>query len=346
MNRTPVVPVHRRRERGQALAYAGITLLTLMGFAVIGVDVARLAFTAAEVQSIADAAATAGAGALANKDPNPTAVATAVVQQNYVDAKYGTVGGSAADVVKSITPGIWNFDAAWNTDPFVASTWGDPNANAVRVVARAQVQNMIAPVFGVLHSNVERQSTAAMGGACTELVTLPIAIEHDAIQQFLNSPDCRNIPVTRLFQVPVDNSCFTSLSTASAGSGNEKAHVPAQCQGSGGNSGGGQTETLNINDSIRLDNGQQDSVLKTIAACLNASPPLNEFVVPVIPDNSCCGGCAQPVVSFARIIIDHVQTTGASSQKGVYIKGVCKEDFSGTNPGCATGGENAMTMVK
>ncbi len=339
-------PVHRRRERGQALAWVGITLLTLTAFAVIGVDVGRLAFTAAEVQSIADATATAGAVALGNKEASPAAAATSVAQQNYVDAKYGTVGGAVTDVIKSITPGVWNFNAAWDTDPFVASTWGDPNANAVRVVARAQVENMVAPVFGVLHSDVERQSTAAVGGACTEVATLPIAIEHDVVQQFIQAPDCRNIPVTRLFQVPLDNSCFTSLTTASASASSEKAHIPTQCDGQGSNDGGGQSETITIGDQISLNTGQDDSVLKTFQGCLDASPPLNEFVIPVIPDNSCCGGCTQPVVSFARIIIDHVVATGQASSKGVFVKGLCEEQLTGTNPGCSTGGENAMSMVR
>ena len=145
--------------------------------------------------------------------------------------------------------------------------------------------------------------------------------------------------MTRNFQVPTDNSCFTSLTTDSASASTEKSLVP-KC-GSGG--GGGQTQTVSIGDSINLDNGQQSTVLQALDDCVKAGQ--TEFVVPVVGDGA-CGPHNSNVVAFARIIIDHVQSTGAATQKGVYIKGVCRETVSGTNPGCLTGGENAMAIVQ
>jgi hypothetical protein len=324
------------------LAFIGIGMMAFVAMAVIGVDVARLAFTAAEVQSIADATATAGAMGLAMRSADPLAEATAVTQANYVDARMGTVGTGPTDVIKSITPGIWDFGAK----SFTATAWTDPAANAVRARGVATVDNLVAAAIGFAQSDVERQATAAAGGACTEIGSLPIAIEQDAVQQFMDSPDCRSIPETRLFQVPTDNSCFTSLSTAAASASTEKSLIPAACAGQGGAVGGGQTAAVSIGDSIALNNGSDTIVLKTLEACLSASPPLTEFVVPVIAADSCCGGCTQPVVSFARIIIDHVNATGAAAQKGVYIKGVCREQLTGTNPGCNTGGENAMAIMQ
>jgi hypothetical protein len=342
MHVKPVALSSRTRQRGQALAFFGIGMLAFVALAVIGVDVGRLAFTAAEVQSIADAAATAGAGALADHRPNPLGDATSVVGQNYVDARTGTVGGATTDVIKSITPGVWDS----TSQTFAASSWTDPNANAVRARGVATVDNLVAAAIGVMTSDVERQATAVAGGACTEVAALPIAIEQDAIQQFLDSPDCRSIPETQLFQVPGDNSCFTSLSQSAASAAEERAHIPAACQGPGGNTGGGQTATLSIGDPIRLNNGSDGSVLKTFEGCLSADPQLREFVVPVIAANSCCGGCSQNVVSFARIIISEVRQTGPAAQKGVYITGVCREALTGTNPGCNTAGENAVAIVK
>ena len=332
-----------RSQRGQALAFVGICMVLFVGLAVIGVDVARLAFTAAEVQSIADATATAGAGALASHSTTPLADATSIVQQNYVDARTGSVGSGTTDVIKSITPGIWDFTAK----TFTASSWTDPATNAVKARGVATVDNLVAAAIGAVTSDVERQAIAAEGGACTEVATLPITIEQDAIQQFLDVPDCSSIPPTRLFQVPIDNSCFTSLTTAAAGAATEKAHIPSQCAGQGnGNVGGGQTATLTIGDPISLNTGQDDTVLKTIQGCLDATPPLREFVVPVVPANSCCGGCTQNVATFVRITIDHVQATGASSGKGVFISSICREALSGSNPGCTTGGENAMALIQ
>ena len=339
MHVKPVALSSRKSERGQALAFFGIGMLAFVALAVIGVDVGRLAFTAAEVQSIADAAATAGAGSLADHNPDPLGDATKVVQQNYVDARMGSVGSATTDVIKSITPGVWDFTA----QTFTPSSWTDPNTNAVRALGIATVDNLVAAAIGVMTSDVERLATAAAGGACTEVTALPIAIEQDAIQQFLDAPDCRSIPVTALFQTPGDNSCFTSLSTASSSASEERAHIPAACQGPGGG-GGGQTATLSVGDPIALNNGQDNVVLKTIDGCLSADPRLDEFVVPVIGAGACCGGCTKNVVTFARIIIDHVETTG--SNKGVYIRGVCREKNTGTNPGCNTAGENAVAIVK
>src|SRR5262245_16443309 len=81
MHTLSVPPSARDRERGQALAFVGIAMMLFVALAVIGIDVGRLAFTAAETQSIADAAATAAAGAIGQHDPNPLSVATAVVEQ-------------------------------------------------------------------------------------------------------------------------------------------------------------------------------------------------------------------------------------------------------------------------
>ena len=343
MKATPAVPAHRRRQRGQALAYVGIAMVAITGFAVVGVDVGRLAFTAAEVQSIADAAATAAVGALGAHRPDPLADATSVVQQNYVDGRYGTVGAAATDVIKSITPGHWDFAAATFT---ANGSWTDPNTNAARARAVARVDNLVAAALGMLQSDVERQSTAAIGGACTETTSLPIAIELDAIQNIMDSPDCRNMQ-TAFFQVPTDNSCFTSLSTDAAGADEQRSHIPTQCDGQGGNDGGGVDVSLSIGDPIRLNNGAQSSVLKTIQGCLDASPALREFVVPVIASNGCApsnDGTTQPVVAFARIWIDSVQDT--TSDKYVRVMGVCREDVTGSNPGCNTGGENAVAIVK
>jgi hypothetical protein len=346
MTQKAAVPSHRRSERGQALALIGIAMIFLTGFAVLGVDAARLSYTAAEVQSIADAAATAAVGALGAHRPDPVADATAVVARNYVDAKYGTVGSAVTDVIKSITPGIWDFNAAPNTDPFTPTVWTDPNANAARAVGIARVNNLVAAMVGMRQSDVERWGTAATGGACSEQAALPIAIEQDAVQPFLDAADCRSIPVTRLFQVPVDNSCWTSLSTTDSTSATTvQDHIPTGCQGNGQSAGGGQTATVSIGQTIDVSNGQIASVLQVIEGCLSANPPLTEFVVPVIGDNACSGHSAA-VTSFARIIIDHVQSTGAATEKGVYIKGVCREEASGGNPGCITGGENAIAVVR
>jgi Flp pilus assembly protein TadG len=341
MTKTPAVPTRRRSERGIALAYFGIIMIMLIGFVVIGVDVARLAFTASEVQSIADSAALAAIGDYAANKADPTAHTKTIVADNTVDGRAGTIASGTTAGIELLEAGTYD----WNTKAFAVGTWGTAGINAARAHGKGTVTNLVAAAIGVVNSSVHRQAIAAVGGACNEVAALPIAIEQQAIQQYINSPDCENIPVTRLFQVPTDNSCFTSLSTAAAGSSSESAHVPAACC-KGNKCGGGQTASLNIGDPIALNNGQDATVLQIIAGCATANPPLTQFVVPVVPNNSCAGGKTQNVQLFARIIIDHVVTTGAASKKGVYIKGVCLDQVSGNDPGCLSAGEQAMALVQ
>ena len=67
---------HRRRERGSVLAYAVLSFLFLFLAVGLGVDLSHLYLAKTELQNTADAAALAGASALAL--PNPTRITTAV----------------------------------------------------------------------------------------------------------------------------------------------------------------------------------------------------------------------------------------------------------------------------
>jgi hypothetical protein len=54
----------RSTQRGVALAYVAIFMVVILGFTVLGIDIARLSFTASEVQAVADTSARGGAAAL------------------------------------------------------------------------------------------------------------------------------------------------------------------------------------------------------------------------------------------------------------------------------------------
>jgi hypothetical protein len=239
------------------------------------------------------------------------------------------VGTGTTHVVKSITPGVWDFTAR----TFTTSSWTDPNTNAVRARAVATVDNLVAAAIGFVTSDVERQATAVAAGACTEQVALPIAIEKDAIQDFLNAPDCRNITISQLFQAPGDNSCFTSLSTAPASKTSEMDHIPTGCHGTGNNNGGGEIATVSISDSISLQNGVVDQVLATIQGCLDANPPIR--IRGSRHTANSCGNQTQP-----RTLRPHHHTAcpkpeATGSWQRVYVSGVCKEELSGIEPGMA-----------
>src|SRR5262245_32982477 len=78
-----------RRERGIALVMVGVCLATFLALTVVAVDVGRLAMTANEAQNVADAAATAGARALAD-DVSATDFAHTVAGMNVLNGDGGT----------------------------------------------------------------------------------------------------------------------------------------------------------------------------------------------------------------------------------------------------------------
>src|SRR5262245_10478817 len=120
----------RSRERGGVLAFTGMAVLTLVGMTVVGVDIGRLAFTATEVQTVAEVAATGYAHAwlrhatLADAFDNDVNVAEAlpVINSNRID------GQQANDV--NVPPGNYELGSYdFTTASFVS---GGLPANAVR----------------------------------------------------------------------------------------------------------------------------------------------------------------------------------------------------------------------
>ena len=332
----PPVPNHRSRQRGAVIAMAGAMLLMFMAFAVIGVDVARLAFTANETQTVADIAALAAIQGRANEVANPVADAQAVVQENQVDGQPADVGGGG--VVNSVIPGTWDFDA----QTFVPTgDWYDPDTNAAQANAEATVDNMVAGVINDSQSSVARSAIAAMGGACSGELVMPLALGPCWFDEFEDSNDCSDIP--RFFQVPATgNTCFTSLSQDPASAPNAARYLPTSCCNNGGNCGLGQTPALvNIGDEINVINGQVNVLMQIIQSCFNQG--LTEWTIPLVE----CGQCNQQteVTGFAKIVITNVIDTGNPAGRGIYLDSICKLDPE-VSPGCASAGLTGLALVQ
>src|SRR2546428_3034753 len=112
----------RTNQRGQQLAYFGIFALVLFALAALAIDAGRLFFVAREAQTVADAAALAGAVALARPggdDALAVLAAQGVALQNSVDNTLATV--IAADIVV----GRWSGGAFTTVTPHnaVKTTW-------------------------------------------------------------------------------------------------------------------------------------------------------------------------------------------------------------------------------
>src|SRR5262249_19033565 len=199
-----------RRDRGVDLAAIGIWLLAFLAFTVVAIDLGRLAMTATEAQNVADAAATAGAHALAD-NLSATDVAHTVAGLNVLNG-----AGATADEVL-VEEGNYV-----QGDGFVPVSGGE-TATAVRATAHTTVHHIIAGVFGesFATSDVSRVGVAGFTGpgACPTNYCFPLCIgecDFPALEDCFNDESC----LPRLVQVPstTDNTGWTGfLSTANAG---------------------------------------------------------------------------------------------------------------------------------
>jgi hypothetical protein len=334
MSATRRVPKGRRRQRGAVLAVAGVAMILLVGMAVLGVDVGHLAFTANEVQALADLSATSYVKTLAdNQDDggsrDPVAETNVVVQENSVGGTQATV----AENIASFEPG--NYDTV--TRQFTA---GATPVNAVKATAVATVPNFFAGIFGVPESTVTREATAALTPPGRAPV-LPLALGECWWDIFQNTGDCEENPQFTLGPDPAENSCWTSLQEGSASTDTIRELARIYC-----GLDSGSAAAVGVGDSIQLTNGKLTPVLRAVQACLDAG--FDEFLVPVI---SCREGqdCTQsePVQGFATIKVTQVVDTGAAASTGIYAASVCSTD----PPGASTGGTvdtgtTVISMVK
>ena len=182
-----------RAERGIVTALAGALLLTLIATVVVGVDVGRVAFTASEVQTVADAAATAYARSmLANQmgaAENPAAAALSIAAGNRIDGRPASEAN-----LGSYVEGAWSFDGR-------SFTPGGTPANAVRATATTTVDNFFAAIAGDTRSSVTKTAVAAVGCPSSARPVLPIAVGECEFEQFQTSGECTDLPVLRQ-QIP------------------------------------------------------------------------------------------------------------------------------------------------
>lgn len=155
-----------RNQHGQALAMMGIGLVVFLGMAALAVDVAHLAFTATEVQALADATAAAAAAGLSQEIGGGDAVhdGDLVAQQNTVAGNHVSTLGACPDATgpSCIDIGLW--------DPTNGFRHADaPPYNAAQATITMSVPNIVAAMWSPT-STVTKVATAAIRP------TLPFAV--------------------------------------------------------------------------------------------------------------------------------------------------------------------------
>jgi hypothetical protein len=148
-------------QRGVALVVVAIFMVVILGFTTLGIDVARLAFTATEVQSVADAAARGGAMGLMASGGTP---GTGIARAHQVSALNIMNGAASPDGDVRVDEGQYNFATGQfecctspaNTPCCANGQWGDvtcvagdscESPGAVIAMPRTEVDNIFASVL-------------------------------------------------------------------------------------------------------------------------------------------------------------------------------------------------------
>src|SRR5215471_17696081 len=108
----PMIP-RRKKQRGISLVMVAVFLCVICAFTALGIDIARLAYIATQVQSIADTAARGGATMLMS---NGGTAGTGITRAKLIAGKNGvnghfidTTGNDATEDVK-VDEGFYNFN--------------------------------------------------------------------------------------------------------------------------------------------------------------------------------------------------------------------------------------------
>jgi hypothetical protein len=301
-------------------------MLTIVAMAVLGVDIGRLAFTANETQILADVGAAAGAKALLqfqSSDPsiNPALVARNTVLSNAVDG-----AGAVDENIVSIEYGTFDRDS-WQFKPGA----GPANANAVKVVTTATVDNIFSAILpgndGI--STVVREAVGSASECpSTGQLVLPVTIGDCMFDAFQDSEDCADIPPPIILAPDgSDTACWTSLDDTHTNARDTRDKLPEQCCSHCKDIPG---PLVHKGDFINVTNGSETTVLQALRGCLHTG--FTDFAIPIVkcdPDGTLKCTHSKEVVGFAQLRMTRVQATG--SDKGIDLEFLCNTDSSDTS---------------
>lgn len=329
----------RTGERGVALAFIGVWLLALFALIVLAVDVGRFSHTASEVQAIADLAALAGAKTVLVRGAGTAqSGADTAVQQNVANGqafKDDNTVGTLQIVEGCYTPPpsdcSTNCQGSFNGPQSPPCPAGPPQQfEAVSVTAtRKSVEVVTATlVDSALAHDVTKQAIAAIVGINAVAATLPVTLCPALLVQLQPGGTCvQDAVLQEMAFVPqgTQNSCYSSLSPASANANTFRNLLPPEC---GGLSTG--RPVVSLGEDISLQNGGDSSFLMALKSCVASG--VHNYVVPVVE----CGNCTAQgrVTDFVTLHIagpDQVVATGPTPH-GIYnATQVCNNSLPGSS---------------
>ena len=165
-----------KNRRGAMMILVGVSLLALVGFMALAVDMGRMYLFRAQVQVSSDAAALAGAERLMRGQYGVAAdTAVAYGRKNRVENTIPAI--TTGDIV----PGRWQGGA------FTAGTWSAAS-NAVRATSRYTASYRFGRIFGLNTRLRSATSIAAVGYASRTECVRPMVVPYQSLLDILFPP--------------------------------------------------------------------------------------------------------------------------------------------------------------
>jgi len=324
--------ITRSGQRGIVMPLAAISLLTLLGFTALAIDVGYLFVVRNELQNGADTAALAGAGALSPYIGPPLTPNWAAANTSATNAISLNKAVNTSLVDGTVVTGYW--DITGNTLGVHSSSMGSNDLPAVEVtIIKAsgsnggEVNAFFAQVLGLTSFKVGAKAVAVISSpGSTKKSLFPIAIP-----ECLYSSDywdsATSTPTTppTTFSLGSDihyDGCGGSTIEAQWTSLNTGAQSTTEIRNlidyATGDEINPDQPPLAIDSSIHILSGVHNTLYSTpvqtsVNGCSAAGDKSCEYeLIPVI--NEMCSNCDTPIVGFACIHI--LSATGKPPDKG------------------------------
>lgn len=347
-----------KNERGSVLVFATLMIVLLLVMVGIGLDTGWITYVRGLGQPAVDAAALAGASAVPTQNPFEvnSRVATFNLTNDFVNSKSATA--QIQNDGKNVTYIYWNFATG-----DISQVGGIRSANGVRValeqtnpydgVSKNTAINaplFLTPLFNVLGISTAKTTNINVSAVAViqRIPGIPIVIAgcpppgacesvSTAADGTLTGKKCK------LAQSPsTNNSGWTSyaMKSANAKAFKEMVDEPTTCSG--------KIPAVDVGANICLQNGVDDSVLTELYSFYNsnidnlvgsdpsATPHVADCaLIPVVDARvTDFTKCDVPIISFAKLCIRDVITTG--SPKYVYGDITCNRSVYDTIENAST----------
>jgi hypothetical protein len=181
-------------------------------------------------------------------------------------------------------------------------------------------------VAGSTITTTSTSTTTTINTSPAAPLMFPVAVGRCLLDDFVASQSCGDLPSLAFAPDEVDAACWAGLDGTAVTSATVREQLPAACCPLCG----GEAVVVALGDSVGVQSGVTAAVLTSIQGCLDADPPITDFLLPVIDcDDADSISCNAPreVVAFVPIRLTGVHSVG--DPKGLDFDVVCADGTCG-----------------